>query len=230
MTSEAPPPISRLASAEAVAAVVFGLIPIAGILLWGWSPFALIFLYWLENVLIGARTAASIVTAGLLHSPVSLLGASGLASFFALHYGLFCLVHGMFVVSMFGEGAGFAAGDPSNLIAVTTQLFAKQANLFIGFGSIVIWQLVEFIVFLIREASAARDVNMRVLRELMMAPYPRIVVLHITIIFGGFLLMATGWPIIGVLALALFKMAYDVACALGWSPLRRALALRGERA
>lgn len=215
------PPLSRLAATEAVAAVVFNLIPIVGVLFWGWSPFALIFLYWTENVLIGARTMVSLLTVGVLRGLGSVAGAASLAAFFTVHYGMFCFVHGVFVVSMFG--ADSAGTDSFNLVAVAASVFAKQESLAIGFASIAIWQLVEYALFLFREAKSAS------LHGVMMAPYPRIVLLHVTIIFGGFLLMLTGWPVIGVAALALFKLAYDVAFALGWSPLRMALALREER-
>lgn len=226
MTSIERPPASRLVTAEVVAALVFGLIPIAGILLWGWSPFALIFLYWIENVLIGVRTIATMTTSGVLYTPATAAGAAALSAFFALHYGLFCLVHGSFIVALFGNNA--YTNDPANLIAVATQMFAKQPNFAFGVGSIALWQIVEFVVFLVREASVVHEVTIRSLREMMMAPYPRIVLLHITIILGGFLLAATGWPVLGVLALAVFKMGYDIACTLGWSPLRIARTLMTE--
>ena len=58
----------------AALALALNLVPIAGVAFWGWSAFALIFLYWLENVIVGARTAAGILGAAVL-SVASVVGA-----------------------------------------------------------------------------------------------------------------------------------------------------------
>jgi hypothetical protein len=44
----------------------------------------------------------------------------------------------------------------------------------------------------------------------MFEPYGRIVILHITILAGGFIVLALGQPWIGVLILALIKAAFDL--------------------
>jgi hypothetical protein len=49
----------------------------------------------------------------------------------------------------------------------------------------------------------------------MAAPYPRIVILHLTIIIGGFVLMLLNQPLAGLVLLALIKAAFDVAEARG---------------
>jgi len=48
------------------------------------------------------------------------------------------------------------------------------------------------------------------LKDLMSAPYGRIVVLHITLIAGGFLIMSLHAPVLGVLLLLGLKLAYDL--------------------
>lgn len=200
-------------------AIGFNLIPIIGVLFWQWSAFALIFLYWLENVAIGGRTLLSMLACGLSRGPVSLAASAFTGAFFTAHFGLFCFVHGVFVVSLFGDGGGPALESDGlfDLAGLIAALFASQSNLVFGFASILGWQAVQFILFLARGEAARASVT-----ALMGAPYPRIVVLHVTIIFGGMLLMASGWPLMGVVALALFKTAYDCADALGWRPAWRA--------
>jgi hypothetical protein len=47
-------------------------------------------------------------------------------------------------------------------------------------------------------------------KELMVKPYRRIVVLHITILAGGFALQALGQPIVGLMILVLVKTGSDV--------------------
>jgi len=191
---------------EAALALAFNLIPIFGVLFWHWSAFALIFLYWTENVVIGVRTVLSMLASALLEGPLVLIGTVPLSLFFCVHYGMFCFVHGVFVVGLFGGQlvAGF------DLAGAARAVFAHAPNLFYGLLSIVFWQLVQFVLFLVRgEAKTAKPT------ELMASPYPRIVALHIAIIGGGFLVMALGQPVWALLVLALFKTAYDLLPSLG---------------
>jgi len=194
----------------AAAAILLNLIPVFGVLFLGWSAFALIFLYWLENVIIGVRTLVSILANGVMG------GAQGMAApffavFFTFHYGLFCFVHGTFVVALFGQSA---MGEPSGgVVEATRALLTNQTGILLGFASIAVWQVVQFILFLVR--GEVRETNPL---TLMASPYPRIIVLHVTIIFGGFLLMLLNQPVAGLVMLALVKMAFDVAEALGRIP------------
>ncbi|WP_135210859.1 DUF6498-containing protein [Vitreimonas flagellata] len=199
-----------------IVAVAINLIPIVGILLWGWSAFALILLYWLENVIIGVRNVASMWASAVFGGGGLMLPAAAFFSvFFTFHYGLFCLVHGIFVISMFGEAenGAFMGDSLFDVAGAVRGLFATQMNLAVGFASIMLWQVVQFILFLVR-GDAARTNPL----ELMGAPYPRIIVLHVAIIFGGFLLMALNVPAGGYVVLALVKTAYDVAEIRGKTP------------
>ncbi|HEX8902850.1 DUF6498-containing protein [Vitreimonas sp.] len=198
-----------------VAAIAINLIPIVGVMFWGWSAFALIVLYWLENVVIGARNVASMWASAIVGGGLRIPAAAFFSVFFTFHYGLFCFVHGIFVMAMFGdiEDGGFHAESIFDLAGAVGALFTAQPNLLIGFGSIVLWQIVQFVLFLVR--GDARRTNPL---DLMAAPYPRIIVLHVTIIVGGFILMALDAPAGGVLILALVKTAYDVAEIMGKAP------------
>ena len=48
------------------------------------------------------------------------------------------------------------------------------------------------------------------LQELMGQPYSRVVLLHLTIIIGGFLVMALGSPVFALLILVLLKIFIDI--------------------
>ena len=52
-------PTIRPLSWPVTTAIALNLIPVVGVLFWGWSAFALIFLYWLENLVVGVRTLAA---------------------------------------------------------------------------------------------------------------------------------------------------------------------------
>jgi hypothetical protein len=175
----------------------------------------LILLYWLENVIVGVRNVLSMWASAIANGGMMLPAAAFFSVFFTFHYGIFCLVHGMFVISFFGEaeGGAFVGDSMFDLAGAVRGLFATNMNLAIGFASIVLWQIVQFILFLVRgEAKRTNPL------ELMGAPYPRIIVLHVAIIFGGFLLMALDVPAGGYVVLALAKMAYDIADVRGKAP------------
>jgi len=189
-----------------LAAIAINLVPLAGVLFWGWSAFALIFLYWLENVVIGVRTLASMIANAAVVGGINWLGALFFGAFFTFHYGLFCFGHGIFVVALFGGQTAVIGDTMLDLVGAALALFAQQSGLLIGFASIVFWQLVQFGLFIAR--GEVRRVN---LLELMGAPYPRIIALHATIIFGGFLLLLLNQPVWGLAVLSLVKMTWDIA-------------------
>jgi len=194
-----------------IAAIGFNLIPIIGVAFWGWSAFALIFLYWLENVIIGARTLLSMGANAVASGMLTGFAAIFFGGFFTMHYGLFCFVHGTFVVTLFG---GDVSGDTmGELWATALNLFAQQPQLYLGLFSIIAWQVVQLVRFI--ASGEAKTTNPM---ALMIQPYPRIIILHLTIIFGGFLLMALNEPVAGLIVMALVKTAFDVAEATGRGP------------
>lgn len=205
--SELKVPFDRSKTWPLALVIGLNLIPVIGVLFWGWSAFALIVLYWLENVVVGVRTLASMVANAAVAGGPSWVGAMLIGGFFTLHYGLFCFGHGIFVMALFG--GSFYGDSIIDLGGAVGALFATQTNLAIGFASIVAWQAVQFFRFF-----ASGEVRRTNAIELMGAPYPRIIVLHLTIIAGGFVLMLLNQPVGGIVVLALVKMAYDVADVL----------------
>lgn len=172
-----------------VLTLAFNAIPLAGVAFWGWSAFDLIFLYWLENVVIGVRTALMMLLSARFNG---LAGTLAITAFFMLHYGVFCLVHGLFVGAMFGNATGshpleFVLPDPAIMI---------------GVWAIISWQSALLLLHVLSgDRTNASD--------MMGWPYPRILVLHLTIIAGGFLLMWLNWPQAGVVLLAILKTLLD---------------------
>lgn len=196
-------PITGALRWPVIAAIVVNLVPVVGVLFWGWSAFALIFLYWLENVVIGVRTLASMIANAAVAGGVNWLAVIFFGGFFTFHYGLFCFGHGVFVLAFFG---GNLSGDSIlDVVGVARRVLVSETNLLIGFASIVIWQAVQFVIFL--TGGEVRRTN---ILELMGSPYPRIIVLHLTIIAGGFVLVLLNQPLAGLVVLALIKMAFDV--------------------
>lgn len=185
----------QTSAAGAIATLLYNVLPVLGVLVWGWDAFALLFLYWIENVAIGVRTEAQLIAAGAAQRQPEVLF---IAPFFALHYGLFCFGHGVFVAMLFGgrdvESSPFALG------AIAVELAHANVNFALALAGVVLWQIGEFALF-----AARGDIQRTPPRDLMGAPYPRIIVLHVTIILSGFALMWIGAPKVAVVLLALLK-------------------------
>lgn len=80
-------------TSSAIVLIVANLVPLAGALLFYWTVFEIIVLFWAENVLIGALNVLrmSIAAGG---NAIDQALKFFLIPFFVLHYGMFTYVHG----------------------------------------------------------------------------------------------------------------------------------------
>ena len=182
--------------------IALNALPLYGVLAWGWQSFDLIFLYWLENLIIGVFTVLRMVVRPYRHG-VDLALPLFFVPFFTMHYGMFCLVHGSFIFSLFGPDGLATAGLTSPLFNIWPVLHYN--NLFWAAAGLLLLQLFDWL----------RDVRLHGLgytsaRGLMVAPYRRIVVLHITILASGFALAALDEPVAGLIALVVLKTVFDI--------------------
>ena len=179
-----------------------------GVLALGWSPFMVMMLFWFENVVIGGLNVVRMLVTGARLGGAGLAGGIAVAAFFTVHYGLFTAVHGLFVVLLFG-------GAELGREAMNGGLFGPLASMLKHLvASRDGWLAVLAIVLLHVSGTAQWLARTRegppALKELMGAPYGRIVVLHVTLIASGFLVQALGAPVAGALLLVGLKLAYDL--------------------
>lgn len=182
--------------------ILFNAIPIYGVLQWGWKSFDLIFLYWLENLIIGAIMILRMVVRPYSHAVEFALPVF-LVPFFTFHYGMFCFVHGTFVVSLFGEGLQSELAN-MDLMEMILPL-VESRHLFWPLMGLLAYQLLDWV----RDVSE-RGLGSDGIKQLTIAPYRRIIVLHITIIASGFALGTLNEPLVGLLLLVAFKTGMDI--------------------
>ena len=191
-----------------LAGLFVDLLPIYAVLAWGWNAVPLVMLYWMENVIAGAMTIPRLVIAGGRFGPFGFIGAILLSAFFVVHYGLFCLVHGTFLIAFagFSDPGSMASAPFMDLFGMFT--FGINSGLHVDWMiyAIVAFQVLVFLVeFLWRGEWKCATPDKE-----MMAPYGRIIVLHFGIFAGAAALFLLGQPMIGVLALILFRAAWGV--------------------
>jgi hypothetical protein len=184
------------------------LLPLYGAVFGGWSVLSILQVYWAENVIVGVMTVLELFTVGLAAgSAWRVLGTLPIVVFFCAHYGIFTLVHGIFIYALFGSGPfaharivhpgelqqlylPFLPGQPLFYAAVTillAHLNAFRAN-FIGAG--------EY-----RTLSA---------QQLIARPYGRVALLHVVLLLGGLLAQRTGSNIAALALLVLIKTASEL--------------------
>jgi hypothetical protein len=184
------------------------LLPIYAVFAWGWNAVPLVMLYWMENVVAGVMTLPRIVISGASFGGVGFLAGAGLSLFFVFHYGLFCLVHGAFLVA-------FASmASPERFADVP---FADISGIFrfgLESGQHVDWMICVIASFqvlvLVVEFLVKGEWKQANPMAEMMAPYGRIIVLHIAIFAGAAALFLLGQPMVGVLALILFRAIWGL--------------------
>lgn len=174
-------------------------VPLYGVLRLGWQSFDVIFLYWIENLLIGFFALLRIVVRPYRH-PLELVLQLLLAPFFTFHYGMFCWVHGSFVISLFGPASLRSA-------ALEDAMFAALQTPFVSWSvsALLMLRLLDWIGDVRLHGLGGEGV-----KALMFGPYRRIFVLHLTIILSGFALGALDEPTVGLVLLVVLKTAFDV--------------------
>jgi hypothetical protein len=166
----------------------------------------LLVVFWLENVIVGVFNVFKM----LIASPSSgKEWASKVVAipFFCFHYGIFTLVHGLFVFLVFGGILNETTGG------LSTGLFAQVFSVYqLGWAVLALFasHLVSFIFNYIGKGEY-KQAN---LNGLMGQPYGRVVILHVTIILGGFLIAFLGSPVFALILLIFLKTIIDVQAHL----------------
>jgi len=189
---------------SATVLVLANLVPLFGVLALGWSVSDIIFVYWAENVIVGLYTVLKMLA--ILSKTKEAVGLF-LVPFFCVHYGIFTSVHGVFVISMFGF-------PETGLLPTAAALAALLASHGFSFYENFLKKEIE------EDGSATVEINgvpTRVsgaLNRSFWAPYPRIIVLHMTIILGGFFATALGAPTVALAIMVALKTAVDLGAHL----------------
>ena len=169
--------------------IALNALPVYGVLDWGWQSFDLIFLYWLENLVIGLFTLLRLLVRFYRHV-IDYVVVLFIAPFFTFHYGIFCLGHGSFVFSLFGPEDADASGFFGALELVWPIL--QSNHLLLAAICLLLLQLFDWIRDARQNGFGADSI-----RDLMVAPYRRIIILHIGILASGFALTAMNEPVAG---------------------------------
>lgn len=188
----------------AVASLGVDMLPLVGILLFGWGATPLVALYWLENIVIGGATIARMGATGLAGIG-NVLSCLFLIPFFTLHYGMFCWGHGTFLKMFANEGA---SGDSAQALWAWAMGSGPYMSVFVA--AIVAVVALYFIVDFIGRGEYRETAPI----QLMFMPYGRIVLLHVAIILGAAFVYWADEPLVGVLGILMLRFVFGVVLAV----------------
>lgn len=164
--------------------VAANLVPLVGVLFLGWDLGLVLLLYWAESAVILAFSLAKVAaTAGL--------AALFLVPFFMVHAGMFMGVHLVFLLALFVE-------EPS------AGWLTLARDLSIAWIALVLSHGYSFWANFRRRGESFKGHG-----DVMAAFYKRVVVMHLTILFGGFLTLSLGSPVWAVALLVALKTGVD---------------------
>lgn len=173
-------------------------VPLLGVLFFGWDLGLVLLLYWAESAVILLFSLVKLsITAGL--------GALFLVPFFIVHAGMFMAGHLVFLLFLFIERP--ADGWASLLRDVSWVLLVFVASHGYSF-----WANFR------RKGESYKGQG-----DVMAGFYRRIVIMHLTILFGAFLTFSLGSPVWAIVLLVALKTGIDGGSHL-WERRRHAKA------
>jgi hypothetical protein len=196
------------------ALVLANIMPLIGILFFGWDAAVIVLLYWTENIVIGFYNILKMTLLKLSFDPGKLFAIP----FFCLHFGGFCAVHGFFLLAFFKLGGGMESFFPKEAwpgpLVFIQLLFSVVSSLWrnhpVGMEWPVIGLFVSHGISFVQNYLLKKEYASLTIAKLMNQPYKRIVILHVTIIAGGVPIMLIGSPVPLMCILVLLKVSMDI--------------------
>lgn len=202
--------------------IVANLLPLAGVLLFGWDAGVILVLYWAENLVVGFYNILKMLLArGDEGSTVA--AKLFLIPFFIFHFGGFCAVHGVFV-DLFASGLE-AGGDAENffpdpdvwwgplmfvglLVGVVQAMWVKYApQIFFALLGLLVSHGVSFV----QNYLWRGEYRERTVKRQMFQPYGRVALMHVAIIAAALPVMLLGSPLPLLVIIIALKIVIDSA-------------------
>jgi hypothetical protein len=208
--------------------IVANIIPIAGVLWYDWDAAIIMSLYWTETLIIGFYALLRIISAPLKR--ISLKKRLGGICFFLLFFGWFCSGHGVAVVFLFfiyphmkSDASWIPPAVPEDIykpswpgplalyelgtdtIKLLYYLLPRTAIIMIL--SLIFSHGISFVLDYLIKGNR----NTANLRELIAEPFARVIILHISVMIGGFVICVFKTNVVVLICLLLFKCCLDVS-------------------
>lgn len=202
-----------------ISLILANMVPLVGIF-FGWSLFSVLFFYWFESLVIGFFNIFKMLIAQAF--PAENYNQSRpLPSFLKILLRVLSLPFKLFMVSFFIAHYGmFMAGHLFIIITISPLPWGLQGNTILNFSllrDLISGSLFPLLSLFISHGISffhnfigKQEYKKMSTQQLMMLPYKRAILMHITLLFGGFLLILTGMPIYLILLFIILKTVVDL--------------------
>lgn len=222
-TGQAPEGIARGRRAISMLALVLAnLVPLYGVLFDDWSIFFVMFVYWMENVVVGFFNVMRMAFASGDAAPRVRVGRKGRTvttrplpkaaaiPYFVFHFGLFALMHGVLVVALFGRegpgGGSLSAGEFAALVGDRLSDSAERASILWALAAMVLSHGISFVLNYLMDGEHRRVSA----HDLMGRPYARVVALHIAVLFAALAAKSADGALWALVLLTVLKTLVDM--------------------
>lgn len=204
-------------SSSAIFLILANLVPLYGALFAGWNVFSIMILFWLESAIIGFFTIRKMMraegTESMLGTTRIIINGKPLSEiqqqsqnpfsaklfyipFFSLHYGIFMFVHLIILVSFF---------------AIVPAIQGERIRfdfwgVAIGFLSLLFSHTMSYKMNFISKG----EYKVMNASQLFFSPYPRIIVMHLTLILGGIFAFQAGQSVVAIGIMVVLKIITDL--------------------
>lgn len=191
-------------SISIVILILVNLIPILGVITMGWSPMEVLIIYWLETLIIGFLNVFKMAVSSPQDRTMNWMKLF-MIPFFILHFGIFVLVQGIFIILVIPAVSGLGGEELSDNVVdvlVDQTVFGLWWPALVLFGSHLFsffWNYIGKKEY--RKVSVDR---------LMFQPYSRVIMQQFIAIGGVMLAAATSSIILIVVLVIIAKTAVDV--------------------
>ncbi len=186
--------LQAVRSPTAIALIVANLVPLVGVLFLDWSLFTIMFFFWLESAVIGFFNILKLVIVANILSII-------MVPFFVVHYGAFMSGHLVFIFAFFSPDEMSFSG----LLPPADLLTSHIMNVWPAFLGACLSHGISFFYNFIGKKGFLRSTPEKQRR----APYGRIILMHLTVIFGGWIILALGAPVLALVLLIVLKIVSD---------------------
>ena len=165
------------------------------------SPLSILFVYFLETIIIGVFNALK------MFCTIKLGNSSGygMIVFFLFHYGFFVAIQSIFGFAMFSIGDDVVFKEPFHLIDNYSKIL-QLADIQYALPAIVFTHLGKFFTdFMAHKKYLKFDIQ-----EIMYAPYVRIIIQQFVVILSFFFIIFSETGMVAAILLILFRFGIDL--------------------
>jgi hypothetical protein len=202
-------------SASAITLIIANLIPVMGVLFFGWDLFSIMLLYWFETAIIGFFIILKLIVSAFLNNntlkiknktlagPASKIMVFFIIIFLMFHSSGFMFGHIIFIFVLFGPhnlllSQPFSVTTINFILGILGKVFIGALMLFFSHGYSFFHNFIE-----------RKEYNSTNTGSTIGFLYGRIILMHIVLIASGLFVGLLGAPVIGLIMLVVIKTIVD---------------------